>query len=116
VTNQGKNANLMQGQKRINLHDGEVVTEQNECGHVNNILWTTPQVREQLGGTRSRQPDKITREDVPAVSCKYHSEMANFYRHVPPRQMVTAFTHRLRALPREDGNETWAGKERQRIE
>ena len=48
----GRNTNLVQGQKRIEFHNGEVVTEQNECGHVDDILWSAPQMREQFGSTR----------------------------------------------------------------
>jgi len=39
-------ASLMQSQECINLHNGEVVAEQNVCRHINDILRTTPQVRE----------------------------------------------------------------------
>lgn len=63
--NEGKNANLMQGQERVKFHNGEVIAEQNERRHVNDILRSIPQVREQLGSTCSRKPDDIAQEDVP---------------------------------------------------
>jgi len=89
---------LVQGQERINFHNGEVVAEQNECGHVYDILWSIPQVREQLGSTCSRKPDEVTDEDI------------------PPWQMITALSHRFRTLPHEGENKTWANKECQGIE
>lgn len=39
-------ANLVQGQERVDFHDGEVVAEQDERRHVDDILWSSPQVRE----------------------------------------------------------------------
>lgn len=108
--------NLVQGQERINLHNGEVVAEQNECGHVYDILWSIPQVREKLGSTCSRKPDDVTDEDIPAAPCQYRVETTAFHRCVPPWQMITALSHRFRTLPHEGKNKTWANKECQRIE
>lgn len=116
VASQGKNANLVQGHECIELHNGEVVTKQNECRHVNDILWSLPQVREQFGGTCSRKPDNITREDVPAEHRQYRGKLINFRGRVPPRQMVTALVYRFHTLRHEDGNKTWTNKEREWIE
>ena len=68
----------MQCHKRIKFHNGKVVAEQNECRHVNDILWPTPQMREELGRTCSREPDNVTREDVPGVSRQHHGGVRIF--------------------------------------
>lgn len=49
-----ENADLMQGQERVNFHDGEIVAEQDERRHVYDILWPSPQVGEQLGSACGR--------------------------------------------------------------
>jgi len=116
VTGQDENTDLVQGEERIKFHDGEVVTEQNERRHVNDILWPSPQMREELGSSCSREPDNVTREDIPV---EYHVSAAvrhRLHRYVPPRQMVTALFHRFRTLPHEDDDKARANKERQRIE
>ena len=55
----------MKCEECVKLHDGEVVTKEDERGDVNDILWSVPEVREQFGGTRRHEPDDITDHHIP---------------------------------------------------
>ena len=55
----------MKREEGVELHDGEVVTEEDECGDVDDVLGPLQEMREELGGTGSHEPDEVGDDDVP---------------------------------------------------
>lgn len=55
----------MQCEQSINLHDREVITEQDERRHVDNMARLMPQMWEQFERPRYRQPDNVTENNIP---------------------------------------------------
>ena len=55
----------MKREKRIDLHDREVVSEQDECGDMDDVLRPTPKVGKQFRCRRGEEPDKVANDNVP---------------------------------------------------
>jgi len=91
-------SSLMKSKQRVYLHDREVVTKQNKCGDVNDILRAAPEMWEELGCSRGRKPDNIAQD------------------HVPPRQMKTTVISRERTLVNNVPNESRAGEKSEGVE
>ena len=91
-------AYLVQREKRVHLHHGEVVTERDEGRDMDDVLRPLPQVGQKLGCPRCSQPDNVTQDDV------------------PPRQVEAAIIDRYRGLPYDDSDETRANQEGERVE
>ena len=55
----------MKREQSVDLHDREVVSEQDERGHVDDVLRAVPEMREELGCARCEEPDEVTDDNIP---------------------------------------------------
>ena len=66
---------LVECKESVQLHHCEVVSEEDEGGNVDDVLWAVPEMREQLGGTRRHEPDDVTDHDIPAEDTMLRSNV-----------------------------------------
>jgi len=55
----------VKGEERVQLHDRKVVTEEDECGDVDDVLRPLPKVGQELDSTGAEEPEQVRDYDVP---------------------------------------------------
>lgn len=88
----------MQCEQRIELHDCEVVPEEDERRDVYDVHWPVPEMRQKLRCTSRKQPDAVTEYNV------------------PPWQMVAAVHDGDRRLVHDVGNQARPDQKREGVE
>ena len=107
----------MKRKQSVDLHDGEVVTKQNERRDVDDILRPVPQMGQQLGRTGREQPDEVADDHVPTpaahVNTTDHSSKDDYS---PPWQVEAALVQGNSRLVHDDANEERSRQQREGVE